>query len=153
MKKDFDTTDCYTVDGKMALPYSYFAGRVGSRFITTLRDQKKIMGIRCDSCDTVFIPPRQTCEKCFSDIRDNWVDLDDTGEIVNYTVVRYADGHLPKEPPFILAQIRLGGADTLLTHIVEGLPPDQVNIGQKVKAVFAEKTTTTILDIDHFAPL
>ena len=81
------------------------------------------------------------------------MELDNTGEIVNYTVVRYADGHLPKEPPFILAQIRLGGADTPLTHIVEGLSPDQVSIGQKVKAVFAEETTTTILDIDHFAPV
>lgn len=152
MKDNFDTSDCYTIDGKMALPYSYFAGRVGSKFITTLRDQKKIMGIRCDPCDTVFVPPRQTCEKCLSDIRDNWVDLDNTGEIKNFTVVRYADGHLPKEPPFILAQILLGGADTPLTHIVEGVAPDAVTVGMKVKAVFADETTSTILDIDHFEP-
>lgn len=153
MTKDMDTSDCYIVEGKMALPYSYFAGRVGSKFITTLRDSKKILGIRCDTCGKVFVPPRQTCEKCFADLRDNWVELDDTGEIVNYTVIRYADGHLPKKPPYILAQILLGGADTPLTHIVEGLPPDQVSIGQKVKAVFAGQTTTTILDIDHFAPV
>jgi uncharacterized OB-fold protein len=153
MEKKIDTGDAYIVEGKMALPYSYFAGRVGSRFITALRDQKKIRGIRCDKCNKVFVPPRQTCEKCLADIRDNWVDLGDTGEIVNFTVVRYADGHLPRKPPFVLAMIRLDGADTPLIHIVEGLEPEQVAIGRRVKAVFADETTSTILDIDHFEPV
>ncbi len=153
MKKGVDFGDAYTIEGKMALPYSYFAGRVGSRFITSLRDRHKIMGVRCDTCGKVFVPPRQTCEKCFADIRENWVELENTGEIVNYTVVRYRDGHLPKEPPYILAQILLDGADTPLTHIVEGVSPEQVAIGQQVQAVFAAETTSTILDIDHFAPV
>ena len=39
--------DSYQVEGKMALPYSYFAGRVGSKFITTIRDQKKIGRASC----------------------------------------------------------------------------------------------------------
>ena len=67
MKKETNTSDCYTIDGKLALPYSYFAGRVGSRFITTLRDEKKIMGVRCDTRGKVFVPPRQTCEKCMEE--------------------------------------------------------------------------------------
>jgi len=33
-------------------------------------------------------------------------------EVTNFTVVRYSDGHLPRKPPFILALIKLGGADT-----------------------------------------
>ena len=33
---------CYVMDGKLALPYQYFAGRVGSKFLTTLRDKKQI---------------------------------------------------------------------------------------------------------------
>ncbi len=153
MNNAVDTRDAYIIEGKMALPYSYFAGRVGSRFITAIRDQKTIRGVRCENCDTVFVPPRQTCEKCLADIRDNWVDLGDTGEIVNFTVVRYADKHLPKDPPFVLAMIKLEGADTPLVHIVDGMAPEQVTVGQRVKAVFAEKATSTLLDIDHFAPV
>lgn len=149
---NFDTSDCYVVEGKLALPYTYFAGRVGSTFITTLRDQHKIMGVKCNTCNKVFVPPRQTCERCMEDIRDNWVPLSDTGEVVNFTVVRYDDKHLPRKAPFVLAMIKLDGADTPMAHILEGIDPDKVTEGLKVKAVFAKQTTNTILDIDHFEP-
>jgi uncharacterized OB-fold protein len=152
MRKDFDTSDCYVVEGKLALPYTYFAGRVGSAFITTIRDKQKIMGVRCNACNKTFVPPRQTCERCMEDIRNNWVELKNTGEVVNFTVVRYDDKHLPRKAPFVLAMIKLDGADTPMTHIVEGIAPDKVAEGLKVKAVFAKQTTNTILDIDHFIP-
>ena len=153
MDKNFDTTDSYVVEGKLALPYTYFAGRVGSTFITTIRDQQKIMGVKCNTCDKVFVPPRQTCERCMEDIRENWVELENTGDVVNFTVIRYDDKHLPRKAPFVLAMIKLDGADTPMVHILEGVDMDAVQSGLKVKAVFAEKTTNTILDIDHFEPV
>ncbi len=143
---------CYVMDGKLALPYQYFAGRVGSKFIIALRDKKQILGVKCNKCDKVFVPPRQTCERCFEDLSESWVELSDTGEVTNFTVVRYDDGHLPRKPPYILALIKLDGADTPMAHILEGIDPEGVDIGMKVKAVFAEETTNTILDIDHFEP-
>ena len=152
MKEGFDTTSCFVREGKLALPYTYFAGRVGSKFLTTIRDEKKIMGIKCNTCDKVFVPPRQTCDICLENIKDNWVDVADSGEVTNFTVVRYKDKHLPKEPPYVLAAIKLDGADSSLIHIVEGVDVNTVKIGLKVKAVFAEETTSTILDIDHFEP-
>ena len=152
MDKNLDTTDSYVVEGKLALPYTYFAGRVGSTFITTIRDKNKIMGVKCNTCNKVFVPPRQTCERCLEDIRDNWVELGNSGEVVNYTVVRYDDKHLPRKAPFAMAMVKLDGADTPMVHILEGVDIDKVQIGAKVKAIFAEKTTNTILDIDHFEP-
>jgi len=152
MKEGFDTTDCFVVDGKLALPYTYFAGRVGSKFLTTIRDEKKIMGIKCNKCNKVFVPPRQICDVCMEDIRDNWVDVQNTGEVTNFTVVRYDDKHLPKKAPYVLAMIKLDGADTSLVHVVEGIDVDKAKAGMKVEAVFAEETTSTILDIDHFKP-
>ncbi|MEW6441310.1 MAG: Zn-ribbon domain-containing OB-fold protein [bacterium] len=153
MKPGLDTKDSFIVDGKIALPYTYFAGRVGSRFLTTIRDQKKIMGIRCEKCNQVYVPPRQTCDLCMADIRENWVDLKNEGEVTNFTVVRYRDKHLPKKPPYVLALIRLDGATTSLPHVVEGIAPDKVRMGMRVRAVFAKETTNTILDIDHFEPM
>ena len=152
MKENFDTTNCMTIEGKLALPYSYFAGRVGSKFLIAIRDEKKIMGIKCNTCNKVFVPPRQTCDICLEDIRDNWVDVANAGAITNFTVVRYKDKHLPKEPPYVLATIKLDGADTSLVHVVEGVDIDKVEVGMRVQAVFADETTTTILDIDHFEP-
>ena len=37
---------CDVKEGKLALPYQYFAGRVGSRFLISLRDDRKILA-RC----------------------------------------------------------------------------------------------------------
>ena len=144
--------DSYVVEGKMALPYTYFAGRVGSKFITTIRDQKKIMGVKCPTCNVVYLPPRQVCDKDFTDIRDKWVEVSNTGTVTNFTVVRYNDKHLPRKTPFVLALIKLDGADTPFMHILEECAIEDVKIGMNVEAVFAKETTNTILDIDHFKP-
>lgn len=144
--------DCFVVEGKLALPYQYFAGRTGSRFLIKLRDEKKIMGVRCETCGKVFVPPRSTCERCFGDLSDRWVEVKDTGVVTGFTVVRYAAPHQPFKPPYILGLIKLDGADTPLVHIVKGTPISQMKTGLRVKAVFAKKPTQTIMDIDHFRP-
>ncbi len=152
MALEYDKKDCFIVEGKLALPYSYFAGRVGSTFITTLRDKKKILGVKCPVCNKVYLPPRQTCERDLTDIRDNWVEVQPSGEVVNFTVVRYDDKYLPRKAPFVLALIKLDGADTPIVHILDGVSPEEVVIGMKVEAVFSSSPTNTILDIAHFAP-
>ncbi|MBP7735126.1 MAG: 3-keto-5-aminohexanoate cleavage protein [Spirochaetes bacterium] len=153
MGKQSENKNCLIFEGKLALPYSYFAGRVGSKFITTLRDKNKILGVKCPTCNTVFIPPRQVCNRDFTDIRDNWVELGNSGTVVNFTVVRYDDRHLPRKAPFVMALIKLEGADTPFTHILEECKIEDVKIGMAVEAVFAAKTTNTVLDIDHFKPV
>jgi len=145
--------DSFVIEGKLALPYQYFAGRTGSRFIKTLRDEKKIMGLRCETCNKVFAPPRSTCDICFSDISENWVELKHTGSVTGFTIIRYEEPHQPVKPPYILAMIKLDGADTPMAHIVKGVPLSKIAVGQRVQAVFAKKTTHTIMDIDHFRPI
>lgn len=148
-----DTTDCFVMPGKMVLPIQYFAGRVGSKFIISLRDAQKILGVKCPECNKVYVPPREYCEKDLTKLDENWVELGNEGIITNYTVVNYNDKHLPVKAPYILALIKLDGADTPLAHIVAGIDPGQVQIGMRVKAVFAEKATNTILDIANFVPV
>jgi uncharacterized OB-fold protein len=148
-----DKEHCFVVEARMALPNEYFAGRTGSRFLTALRDEKRILGVRCPSCGKTFVPPRETCERCWSKIGENWVEVGKEGEIVAHTVVRYEDRHLPKKPPYILALIRLKGADTPFPHIVEGVDPACVFPGMAVRAVFARVPVNTLMAIDHFGPL
>ncbi len=148
-----DKENSFIVEGKLALPYQYFAGRTGSRFLIALRDDKKILGNKCDQCNKVFIPPRSTCELCLSEIGDNWVPLENKGTVTGFTVINYEEPHQPVKPPYILALIQLGGADTALTHIVKDIPVDQMETGLEVEAVFADEDTSTILNIDHFRPI
>jgi uncharacterized OB-fold protein len=109
--------------------------------------------VKCNKCNKVFIPPREYCEKCFSKIDENWVELSNEGVITNFTVVNYNDKHLPRRAPYILAMVKLDGADTPFAHIVEGIDLHKVTVGMRVKAVFAAKTTNSILDLDHFEPV
>lgn len=153
MDESTNTKHCRVMEGKLALPYTYFAGRTGSEFLISIRDRQKIMGVRCDHCSKVFVPPRQTCEKCMADISDKWVELSNAGTVENFTIVRYQDKHLPRKTPYVLALIHLDGADTPLAHIVSGIAPEDVKVGMRVRAVFADTISSTILDIDHFAPV
>jgi len=148
-----DKEHAFVVEGKLALPYQYFAGVVGSKFLVALRDEKKILGMKCEKCEKVFIPPRATCERCFSDLTDNWVELADTGVVTGFTVIRYEEPYQPKKPPYVLAMIKLDGADTPLVHLLECDDTANADIGMKVRAVFAEKRTGSILDISHFEPI
>ena len=82
-----DTIDGLTLKGQIAVPYSWWVGEVGSRFLRSLRDEKKILGNRCSGCGRVFVPPRKNCGRCFIPI-DEWTTLGDEGTVETYTVVR-----------------------------------------------------------------
>jgi hypothetical protein len=153
MTKEENIKDCFVLEAKMALPNQYFVGRIGSKWIIAMRDKKKIMGLRCEKCKVTYVPPREYCNRCGAKIADNWVDVAATGKLVNYTVVRYNDRHLPRKAPYVLGQIKLDKTDTPLTHIVAGVDPADVHIGMKVKAVFAGKPVNTLMEIDHFEPV
>src|SRR5690606_8088789 len=117
--KKEDTTHCFVFEGKMALPNQYFVGRLGSKFIIALRDRKKVMGLRGASGEKTFEPPRGYCHICQTKIDENWVALGSEGERVNGTIVRSPGRRRSKRVPYSLGQIKLEGADTPLTHIVE----------------------------------
>ena len=146
-------TDAFVVEGKMALPYQYFAGATGSKFIVALRDERKILGVRCDTCDKTFVPPRQTCERCFSNLTDRWVEVAPTGEVTGFTVIRYAEPYQPKAPPYVLALVKLDGADTPIAHLLECGQIEDARVGMRVRAVFSEEPKDNILAISHFEPI
>ena len=143
----------YFVDGKVAIPYTYSAGRVGSRFLIGLRDEKKIRGLRCPKCNKVYVPPRSTCKDCFS-LLSEWVDVSDEGTLLTYTVVREQnDAAQPAKVPFAYGIIKLDGADTGFVHMLGGVDFESIKIGMRVKAIFKDKRTASILDINYFKPI
>jgi uncharacterized OB-fold protein len=146
-----DYEHSFVVDGKLALPYQYFAGETGSKFLIALRDEKKILGQRCAACNKVFTPPRATCEVCFADLKNAWVELKPAGVVTGFTVIRYAEAYQPVKPPFVLALVKLDGAGSPMAHVLTGVDPARVKTGMKVKAVFAEKRIGSMMDF-HFEP-
>ena len=143
-----DDVEALTLKGQIAVPYTWWVGETGSRFLIGLRDEEKILGNRCGRCNTVFVPPRKNCGRCFEEIMD-WVELGAEGVVKTHTVVRYAGPMQPAEPPFAYALIRLDGADVDFLHIVRN-DLDRLKNGVRVKARFKEERSGHIMDIEDF---
>lgn len=140
------------VPGQINLPYKYAVGATGSKFLTELRDNKRLLGIKCPECNRVYMPPRSTCGYCFSTLND-WVEVSPQGTVTSYTVAYYSEPVQPYQPPCVYALIQLDGADTGLPHIVGEVDFEKLKIGMRVEAVFKDKREGTILDIKYFKPI
>ncbi len=133
-----------TLKGQIAVPYTWWVGETGSRFLMALRDEEKILGNRCKRCGVVFAPPRKNCGRCFEDITE-WVELGTEGVVTAHTIVRYSGPMAPAEPPFAYALIRLDGADVDLLHIIR-MDLDRLKKGVRVRARFSKERSGHILD-------
>jgi len=140
------------VEGKLEIPFKYYAGAQASKFFTELRDNKKILGVRCAKCKKVYFPPRTTCTWCFSKL-DELVELGTQGELLSYTVVHYSESIHPVKAPFVYGIIKLDGADTGLAHLIGEVNFDDLRIGMRVEAVFRKERKGNILDIEYFKPV
>jgi uncharacterized protein len=137
----------------LQVPFNYSAGPIASKFLIALREEKKIFGIRCPKCKVVYLPPRGNCGKCLSAL-DEWVELSGAGRIRSFTRVNYQEPTHPSHPKqFIMAVIKLDGADTGLTHLVGEAREDELAVGTPVEPVFREYRKGNILDIKYFRPL
>jgi len=142
--------------GHMVYIHKFETGRTGSRFLRELRDNKKIMGLKCTTCNKVYVPPRSTCKECFAKL-DKWVEVGSEGKLLTYTILRVArDAEkdvLKKQLPVAYGIIKLDGADTGFVHMLGEVDLDNIKIGMRVKAVFREdERKGNILDINYFKP-
>lgn len=141
-------SDQQLIPSRITIPFSYTAGRVASRFFVELRDNKRIMAVRCPACKKVLIPPQLFCVECYEKTED-WIEVGPEGELLNFTVVLNPEFHYPVEVPFVVGIIRLDGADTNFIHYI-GEPEEKLGIGARVVPVFAEERVGSIRDIMHF---
>jgi hypothetical protein len=137
---------------ELKVPYRYSMGATASKFFTEIRDNKKIMGIKCSKCNLVYVPPRSTCGRCFS-LLNNWVGVSDRGTLETYTRVRYNTPVQPVAAPFFYGIIKLDGADTGLPHFIGDTNGKEPHIGMRLQAVFKEERAGNMLDILYFKPI
>lgn len=145
--------------GQWNIPYNYSAGKVASRFFQGLKKEGKLFGTTCPSCNRTLIPPRSFCERCFVPC-EGWKEVGPEGTVVAFTICFRKSPGFEIPPPFMIALIRLDGADTNLIHLVDGCDLDspqrvlqQVRAGLRVRAVFRaeDERKGNILDIKAFA--
>ena len=126
--------------GRQGIRYTYAAGKAKSYFYTKLRDEKKIVGVRCPQCKAVYVPPIDFCRKCFIETTGDWVEVSDKGIVWDFTIPRVSFVSFTEKVPYIYAQVKLDGVDDWIYHIVREANLDKAHIGMRIEAVWAEDT-------------
>lgn len=147
-----DSVENIVYSGRIKVPYKWYVGEVGSKFLTGLRDDKEFWGTKCPKCSKVYVPPVKNCGECFT-LTEEWVKVKDTGTLESFTVVDYSHAMQPVKTPIVYGLVKLDGADGSILHMIGDVKKEDLKIGMKVKAVFADKREGTILDIKHFTPV
>jgi len=115
----------------------------------------RIVGHKCPECGKVYMPPRGYCPLCVVETTaKDEVEVADRGTVTTFCIVNVPFAGQRLDPPYVVAQVLLDGADIPLPHLILGCPADQVRMGLRVAAVWREpeRWSTTPENIAHFEP-
>lgn len=130
--------------------YRHSLGKV-SRFFLEL-ENKRLLATRCAQCGTVWMPPRPVCPHELA--ITEWVELTGLGTLVSWSILHSAAVMAPfLTPPYVLAYVKLQGADTLFAHLLRNCGDASALVhGMPVKAVFDDGPVTHPIHLLAFEP-
>jgi len=130
---------------EVRLEYTINAGESTARYLLGLGEGKIIGGRAVDSTD-VYAASRGT-DPITGQPTEVEVEVQDTGVIATFCVVNVPGlSPLAPEIPYVSAQILLDGADNTFFGLIRGIGVDDVRMGMRVKAKWADE-----LHADHTA--
>jgi uncharacterized OB-fold protein len=137
----------------LKLDYQHARGPYFGRLFDEMQTAGRVLGIRCPSCQSVLLPPRELCDVCF--VRTGtWADVADTGVLQAFSIIHLKFVGQTREPPYVYAEIMLDGAATKIIHVLDGLDvntaPKWLKPGVRVKAVWKSELKGSLSDISHF---
>ena len=139
--------------GEAEQPFDYAIGMYGSKFFKELKENKRLLGVKCPACKKVYVPPRGVCGACFEEMTE-FVEVGPNGTIGSFTILRYAfidpETGEPKPIPYGYGFIKLDGADTLFQHYINIEDESKIRIGARVELVWAKERKGSIRDIEYF---
>jgi uncharacterized OB-fold protein len=137
-----------TADGRLKFMTQMISLDYGIRTSPTARDfgrklrDGRIVGHKCPECGLVYVPPKGFCPICVVPTGDaDEVAISDTGIVTSWTVLTPIQYHGQQErDEYALASVLLDGADgTIGQQRIVGIEPDQIRMGMRVAAVWADE--------------
>ncbi|MFA4916278.1 MAG: Zn-ribbon domain-containing OB-fold protein [Syntrophales bacterium] len=111
-------------------------------------NEDKLMGCRCKSCGTLYLPPRSICIGCYSSNME-WVEMDGKGKLVAFTVVSVGPPYMAAEGfnrknPYCVGVVEMGEGVKIDARI-EGLDmknPETIRVGTPLTLKFLHRGET-----------
>ncbi len=111
------------------------------RFLT----EEKLMGSRCQSCGSLFVPPRTICIKCYGSDME-WIEMKGRGKLAAFTCIAVGPPFMRKEGydrkhPYVSGVIQLEEGVKVVARIegVDGNKPETIRIGTPVQVQFLHR--------------
>ncbi len=133
------------------LEYEINAGTAPSKYLLGLA-QGKMIGQRAVGSDQVYLPPRGS-DPTSGEATEIEVEVADVGTVTTYCVVNVPGlSETSPEIPYVCAQILLDGANTPWFGLIQGLAADEVRMGLRVKAIWADVLVANAASVKWFEP-
>jgi hypothetical protein len=141
------TTERYMIaERPHGVTYQHSLGLV-SKFFEGLLN-KELWGTHCPLCDTTYLPPRAHCWKPECKVAETeWMRLPMKGEIWTFSVMLFSATAFMEQLPFVLAYVKVEGADTALPMQIKGVKPEDVYIGMELDIKFVDEPTGDLMDL------
>lgn len=96
--------------------------------------EKKLMGLRCNRCKKVTVPPRSLCSHCgSSDLV--WTELSGKGRLVTYTVIHIAPPQFQAFAPYAVGIVEFSeGAQ--LPGMIRNIRFENLRVGMDLSVDF-----------------
>jgi len=97
--------------------------------------QKKLLGLKCNSCGTVTVPPKMVCRSCASPELEV-LELKGTGRIQTFTICNVASEGRESEVPYTILLVELDEGPWIMGNLVDNDPEKatiDALIGKRVK--------------------
>jgi uncharacterized OB-fold protein len=105
------------------------------------------MAQKCARCGELRWPPQGICPNCYS-FESTWEELATTGTVESYVVVHQATVKVfSDDVPYNIVRVLLDGTDgkVVMTSSLMDVPWEEVKVGLRVEAVFADVTPEVTL--------
>ncbi len=145
-----DFREIMRIEWKMDFTYKHVLGKY-SKFFIELANHKFIT-TECPNCGKVWGIPRPLCADCLTITK--WKELPGTGTLESFSVSQFVPSFMKVEIPYVLAMVKMDGADTLFTHQLRnyGHSTDNIKMDMPVKVAYATEKVDHPMLLMHFEP-
>jgi uncharacterized OB-fold protein len=150
-----DKPDYITINIDTPRKYRWSTGKYIGRTYREAKENKKIVANRCVKCKEVLWPPMEVCGRCKVEAGEDWVELPQTGTVMQFTFLVYPmwDPHYGKKfaNPHANAMILLDDG-VYIRHFLEETDVEKLKVGMRVEAVWREddERGEGVADIEYF---